>query len=144
MEPAELGELVGIDEEAADDMIQFAEEMAAKIEEEKANMPPEEVQGRHHHQRSTPASAAAALFGEDTTPAAPTEAKPTLDSLFGPADATEAAAAETAPSGNGEAALEGADGQIAVEEPAAEGQAQEEPAATEASEAAPVPHETQG
>ncbi len=143
MEPAELGELVGIDEEAADDMIQFAEEMAAKIEEEKANMPPEEQQGRHHHQRSTPASAAAALFGEDATPAAPVESKPTLDSLFGPADA--AAAEETAPAAaDGEAAAEATDGQVAVEEPVANGEEVEPQEAAEASEAAPAPQETQG
>jgi hypothetical protein len=132
-------------------MIQFAEEMAAKIEEEKANLPPEEVQGRHHHQRSTPASAAAALFGEDTTPAAPVEAKPTLDSLFGPADAVpenpaEAAAGEPAeggdangeaPATDGEPALEeGPDGTVAVEEPA--------PETAETASAQSAAHENQG
>ena len=150
MEPAELGELVGIDEEAADDMIQFAEEMAAKIEEEKANLPPEEVQGRHHHQRSTPASAAAALFGEDATPAAPVEAKPTLDSLFGPADAAPDTPAEAAaeapadggangeaPATNGEPPLEeGSDGAVAAEVPAVE--------SVETASAGPAAHENQG
>jgi len=34
MEPAQLGEMLGVTEEEADDMIQFAEEMAEKIERE--------------------------------------------------------------------------------------------------------------
>lgn len=106
MEPAELGELVGIDEESADDMIQYAEEMAAKIEEEKANAPREEPVGRMGAPaRSTPASAAAALFGESPA-AAPEEPRPTIESLFGDGQ-TEAAPAEAAgesPDGSGEGA----------------------------------------
>src|SRR5262249_5042978 len=133
---------IGIDEEAADDMIQFAEEMAAKIEEEKANAPPEEQQGRHHHQRPSPASAAAALFGEDASQPAPVEPKPTLDSLFGPADAAETAAAEgdAAAVTNGEQPAAEGEGAVATEE--AVDEHRHETAQTESAE--PAAHETQG
>lgn len=118
LEPAELGELVGVDEEAADDMIQFAEEMAEKIEAEKANAPPEEPVARVGGvpARPTPASAAAALFGEG--PAAPAEEpRPTLESLFGEAQT------EGAP----------ADGEVAA--PANDGSTEETPAPVEAAAA---------
>lgn len=84
LEPAELGELVGIGEEEADDIILFAEEAAERVEKEKAASG--ESEGRAlAPQRHNQSSAAAALFGGAS--GAATEAKPTLDSLFGPADA---------------------------------------------------------
>jgi N utilization substance protein A len=95
VEPAEMAELIGVTEEEADDMIQYAEEMAEQIEQEKANAPPEEGAGRGLVPRHGPTNAAAALFG-DTTPD-PTEARPTLDSLFGPADAAPADQGEVTP-----------------------------------------------
>ena len=88
VEPAEMAELIGVTEEEADDIIQHAEEMAERVEQEKANAPPEEGAGRGLVPRHGPTNAAAALFG-DSTPD-PAEAKPTLDSLFGPADAAPA------------------------------------------------------
>jgi N utilization substance protein A len=99
VEPAELGELIGVSEEEADDIIMFAEEAAERVEKEKAAAG--ESEGRVlAPQRHIQASAATALFGETPTPH--TETKPTLDSLFGPADqempvaaATDTAAAAT-------------------------------------------------
>jgi N utilization substance protein A len=83
LEPTELAEMAGVTEEEADEMIAFAEEAAERVEEEdKAEGGSE--RGRRGH------SASAALFppGEGSA-----EAKPTIESLFGP-DATAPVPAE--------------------------------------------------
>lgn len=117
VEPAELGELVGVTEEEADDIIQFAEEAAERVEQEKANNP--EGSGRGHRlpiqtPAASAASAAAHLFGEEAAPPAD-DARPTLDSLFGPADASQV---EASPSDAG--AIEAAVTETPVEVPAEE------------------------
>lgn len=121
VEPAELGELIGVSEEEADDMIIFAEEQAERVEKEKAAAG--ESEGRAlAPQRHNQANAAAALFGN--TPIVSSESKPTLDSLFGPAEPIEAPADETAVE---EAAAEETptEEEAAAEEPAAEATAEE-------------------
>jgi N utilization substance protein A len=94
IEPAELGALVGLDEELADDIIQYAEEASEKAEEEGKGRADE---GRHHPAASlkpSPAAAIAKLFTDNETPAATapaaTETKPTVESLFGPTEAAPA------------------------------------------------------
>src|SRR5258708_5783868 len=83
VEPAELGELIGVSEEEADDIIMFAEEAAERVEKEKAAAG--ESEGRAlAPQRHIQVNAATQLFG--SAPRAHTEAKPPLDSLFGPAN----------------------------------------------------------
>src|SRR5580693_7619509 len=89
MEPAQLGELAGITEEQAEDLIAFAEEAAERVGEEaeaakaEAAENPEAQEGRAGagtNQR--PASAAAHLFKEQAE--SPNEPKPTMESIFGP------------------------------------------------------------
>jgi N utilization substance protein A len=118
VEPAELGELIGVSEEEADDIIIFAEEAAERVEKEKAAAG--ESEGRVlAPQRHIQASAATALFGEAT--ASHTESKPTLDSLFGPADQAEAVQAEAPEAAAADAASEpGADGTAVEPAPAEE------------------------
>src|SRR5436190_4823784 len=119
VEPAELGELIGVSEEEADDIIMFAEEAAERVEKEKAAAG--ESEGRAlAPQRHNQVNAATQLFG--SAPSGHAEAKPTLDSLFGPADQPDApAVVENAPT---EAAL-------SENEPAAEAKPENE-ATTEA------------
>ncbi len=87
LEPAQLGELAGVSEEQAEEIIAFAEEAAERVEEENrlareaaaeaaAQAPDEPVA------QSSSGPTAANLFPEP--PPAATEAKPTLESLFGP------------------------------------------------------------
>jgi N utilization substance protein A len=89
LEPAQLGELAGITEEQADEIIAFAEEAAERVEEEnriareaeaaaRAAAPPEEVAAR-----AGSGPTAQDLFPPDTAPVS-APAKPTLDDLFGP------------------------------------------------------------
>jgi N utilization substance protein A len=86
LEPAQLGELAGVTEEQADEMIAFAEEGAERVEEENrlAKAAEAEAKAAMPETATSPAKTAAAqLFGEDGGETrAP--AKPTLDSLFGP------------------------------------------------------------
>jgi N utilization substance protein A len=85
MEPAQLGELAGVTEEQAEEMIAFAEEAAERVEEEtraaeaeaRAAAPAGAAPTR------TGAPRAADLFPESGASAAE-EPKPTLESLFGP------------------------------------------------------------
>jgi N utilization substance protein A len=83
LEPAQLAELAGVSEEEAEAMIAFSEEAAVRAEEEMRAAKAAEAEAR-----AAEAAAAAqapqpatAMFGE----AAPgREAKPTMESLFGP------------------------------------------------------------
>ena len=128
-DPAELAELIGVTEEEADDMIQFAEERAEQIEIEKANAPPEQqTRAPHAPLRQSPASVAAALFGDLPAGSAPSEPKPTLDSLFGPSDR----AAEAAEQQETTASAVAEEEQAVATEPVAEGDGTPAPAAEEA------------
>src|SRR6266852_135583 len=78
MEPAQLGELAGITEEQAEDVIAFAEEAAERVSEEAEAAKAQAARAAGER----PASAAAHLFKEqaETT----SEPRPTLESIFGP------------------------------------------------------------
>jgi N utilization substance protein A len=122
VEPAELGELIGVSEEEADDIIMFAEEAAERVEKEKAAAG--ESEGRAlAPQRHIQANAAAALFGGASAPH--TESKPTLDSLFGPADQGEPAPAEETVTEGQAAEAEAAAAPVEEMAPAAEAPAEE-------------------
>jgi N utilization substance protein A len=85
VEPAELGELGGVSEDQAEEIIAYAEEKAEEQEEEARTAKPEAPPAVAPQ---TPAAKAAKLFaplGEEAAAAAPTEAKQTFESLFGPA-----------------------------------------------------------
>jgi N utilization substance protein A len=88
LEPAQLGELAGVSEEAADDMIAYAEEAAERVDEEaraaKAAEEAARAAGIPIPPKPTAAQAAAAKLFSDELPAPTPEAKPTLESLFGP------------------------------------------------------------
>src|SRR6202040_4301573 len=87
MEPADLGELAGITEDQAEEVIAFAEEAAERVSEEaeaakaEAAENPEAQEGHAATGQRTP-SAAAHLFKEQSESAA--EPRPTLESIFGP------------------------------------------------------------
>jgi N utilization substance protein A len=87
IEPAEFAELAGITEDQAEEMIEFAEAAAERVEEETRLAKKQEEEARASAPapapKSTPASRAAELFPDDVTPP-PVEVKPTLESLFGP------------------------------------------------------------
>jgi transcription termination/antitermination protein NusA len=92
-EPTQLAELAGITEEQADEWILFAEEEAEKVEKETA-----EAKEREAHEPPAPKPApaptgAAALFPPDE-PTTVEEARPTVESVFGP----EASVKEQSPS----------------------------------------------
>ena len=78
LDPAQLGELIGVTEEQADEMIASAEEWAEAAEEQ-ARQEEEEAQRAREAEK-------ARVLGEAGAAAA-AEAKPTLESVFGPADA---------------------------------------------------------
>ena len=90
IEPAELGALLGLDEELADDIIQYAEEASERVEEENKQARPDEPRHVPASLKPSPAAAMAKLFTDDE-PATPTpaaaEPKPTVESLFGPTEA---------------------------------------------------------
>jgi N utilization substance protein A len=91
METAQFAELAGVTEEQAIEMIAFAEEAAAKVEEEN-RLAKADTEGRNLAAVATPGSAksgpsASDLFPEEGT-ATPEQSKPTLETLFGP-DATK-------------------------------------------------------
>ena len=71
LEPAELGELAGVTEEQADDIIAFAEEAAVRVEEEtRAAKAAEEASGptpRPRRRDRTPQQRAIDLLGPDVT-----------------------------------------------------------------------------
>jgi N utilization substance protein A len=88
LEPAQLAELASITEDAAEEMIAFAEEGAERVEEEtrvaEAEAKAAAAQAGTAPARSGAAQRAAGLFPEDTESATTEEKKPTLESLFGP------------------------------------------------------------
>ncbi len=82
LEPAQLGELAGITEEQADEVIAFAEEAAERVEVEtrlareaealaRANAPPEEPAAEAHPAPTTGKNAFESLFREETPAAEP-------------------------------------------------------------------------
>jgi N utilization substance protein A len=87
LEPAQLAELAGVTEDQADAMIAFAEEAAERVEEETKAAKAAEAEARAAMPaapvRSSSGPTAADLFPEEPGEA-PTEAKPTLETLFGP------------------------------------------------------------
>jgi N utilization substance protein A len=84
LEPAQLAELAGCTEDQAEEMIAFAEEAAARVEEEtkaaKASDPEEGPKEKPAPTQATPGPAD--IFPVDET-TAPEEPKPTVESLFG-------------------------------------------------------------
>jgi N utilization substance protein A len=101
LEPAQLGELAGVTEEEADDMIVFAEEAAERVEEEQraareaeeaaraAGLLPEEPVAAAPSRPSAGPTAADLFPEEPAGEAAAEEAKPTVESLFGPDPGSE-------------------------------------------------------
>jgi N utilization substance protein A len=94
LEPAQLGELAGTTEEAAQAIIAFAEEAAERVEEEtKAARAAEEAAraeaGTSAPLRPTASQRAAELFPDDGSAPKPEEARPTVESLFGPDTGTK-------------------------------------------------------
>src|SRR5207248_1429921 len=86
LEPAQLAELSGVTEDQAEEIIAFAEEGSVRVEEEgRLAREADAAAGTEAPARSTAASRAAGLFPPDE--ATRVEAKPTVESLFGP-DAT--------------------------------------------------------
>jgi N utilization substance protein A len=86
LEPAQLAELAGTTEEAADEMIAYAEEASERVEEETriAKAAEAEAKALNPEVAATPAKTAAEqLFGEEKQ-AAQAPARPTLETLFGP------------------------------------------------------------
>jgi N utilization substance protein A len=91
LEPAQLAELAGITEELAEEMIAYAEEASERVEEETRAARAAEAEARPALAaapgalplRTGPSQRAADLFPEDGT-ARLEEAKPTMESLFGP------------------------------------------------------------
>jgi N utilization substance protein A len=81
LDPAQLGELIGVTEEQADEMIASAEEWAEAAEEQ-ARQEEEEAQRARDAEKARVLGLAAADGA-----AAPADAKPTVESVFGPADA---------------------------------------------------------
>jgi N utilization substance protein A len=94
LEPAQLGELVGITEDQADAIIAFAEEAAVRVEEESKLAKAAEAEARAAMAGSAMAPSvssrpsAATLFPEEESAAAP-ETKPTVETLFGPEDGSK-------------------------------------------------------
>jgi N utilization substance protein A len=88
LEPAQLGELAGVTEEQAEEMIAFAEEAAERVEEETRLTREAEAAARaaapEEAARVSTGPTAESLFPTDGSAATPTEARPTLESLFGP------------------------------------------------------------
>jgi len=88
LEPAQLAELASVTEEQAEEMIAFAEESAERVEAENqaaraAAAAGEAASGGQAPARTGAAGRAAELFPGEVM-AAPAEAKPTMESLFGP------------------------------------------------------------
>jgi N utilization substance protein A len=94
LEPAQLGELAGVTEEQAVEIIAFAEEASERVEEEARLAREAEEEARAAAGEEAVAAAprssgptAADLFPGDGA-AEPAPAKPTLESLFGPDDSS--------------------------------------------------------
>src|SRR5258708_4587168 len=95
IEPAQLAELAGVTEEEADEIIVYAEGAAEQVEEETraAKLAAEENGAQNEAVASSRSSSptAANIFPSDQEPTAPEEAKPTMESLFGPDEDGKAA-----------------------------------------------------
>jgi N utilization substance protein A len=79
LDAPQLGELIGVSEEVADEMIACAEDWAEEAEEQAR-------QAEAEAQRAREAEKAKVLFGGETPTAVPAEAKPTVESVFGPTE----------------------------------------------------------
>src|SRR5262245_4516639 len=97
MEPAEMAELIGVTEDQAAEMIEYAEEASERVEEEERIRKEQEAAEAAAHPPEEPVAAApseptaATIFGEDgALEAQPEEPKPTVESLFGPETTPEA------------------------------------------------------
>lgn len=110
LEPSELGELAGVDEDTAEEMIMFAEESAERVEEENRHAKDSGEEGRSLAARPAPVIEAPKAV----------EARTTFDNLFAPlpAEGEQNAAQESEVSGE-EAAAE----ESQSEEAASDGQA---------------------
>jgi N utilization substance protein A len=84
LDPAQLGELIGVTEEQADEMIASAEEWAEAAEEQ-ARREEEEAQRAREAEKQR----VLGMTGEGAAAQA-ADAKPTVESVFGPADAEPA------------------------------------------------------
>jgi N utilization substance protein A len=87
LEPAQLGELAGVTEDQAEEMIEFAEEASERVEEETRAAKAAEA-AEPKPAAAAKATAASILGVDESVPAA--ETKPTLESLFGPDVAVKA------------------------------------------------------
>jgi transcription termination/antitermination protein NusA len=86
LEPAQLGELAGVTEDLAEEMIAFAEEASERVEKETKAAKAAEAEVRAaapQAPRPSPALTAANLFPPDA-PNTEEESRPTAESLFGP------------------------------------------------------------
>src|SRR5262249_9907209 len=104
LEPAQLAELAGCTEDQVEEMIAFAEDAAARVEEEtKAAKAAEAEEGSKEAPEARQASTGPAdIFPADET-SLPQEPKPTVESLFGPSDSANGDPAPQ-PEGQSEAA----------------------------------------
>src|SRR5207248_11597393 len=88
LEPAQLGELAGVTEDQAEEMIEFAEVAAERVEEEQRLAKAQEAQERAEAPQAAPRPGAPRpedLFPPEEAPAAAAPpAKPTFESIFGP------------------------------------------------------------
>jgi N utilization substance protein A len=100
MEPAQLGEVAGVTEDVAEEMIAYAEEAAEIVEEQEREQKALEASQPQQPVQSAAQKAAAKLFSEPL-PAPVTEAKQTFESLFKPDVPAEA---EQVPAAEGEVA----------------------------------------
>jgi N utilization substance protein A len=85
LDAAQLGELIGVTEEQADEMIACAEDWAEEAEEQAR-------QAEAEAQRAREAEKAKVLFGGEAPQMPVAEAKPTVESVFGPAEPAPAPA----------------------------------------------------
>jgi N utilization substance protein A len=108
LEPAELAELSGVTEEQAEDMIAYSEEASERVEEEqriaKEQADRERALAPPPTPAPTPAERAAQLFSDEPVAPVVGDAKPTLESLFGP-ETAEAPAEDTATTSAAEATI---------------------------------------
>src|SRR5579883_1277235 len=105
MEPSQLAEITGVTEDAAEEMIAYAEEAAEIVEEQEREQKALEASQPHQPAQSPAQKAAAKLFSEPL-PAPVVEAKPTFESLFKPDEPAEQPAAAPA-EGTAEATAQG-------------------------------------
>lgn len=84
LEPVQLAEITGLDEEAAEDVIALAEEKAEEVEPDVLKASEEARPQSPQSLRPSAAERAAELLGEGPPTSAPTEHKHTIESVFGP------------------------------------------------------------